>query len=257
MTGCGVSVRIPALVALLASQAEVAAAAGLGPDVVVIAKGALHAMFIGKLKTAAAVAAALAVVTTASAVSWQKVYEARDKGLPKTAIEELKPIIADALENKKYAEAVKAVCTRIALEGQIEGNKAEEKITRLQDELAKAPVEMKPAMEAILASWYWQYFQQNRWRFQQRTQTAAAPGKDFTTWDLPRILDEIDKHFAAALANEKALKATPIEQYNDLLEKGSVPDAYRPTVFDFLAHEALAFYQAGEQGAAKAAHFAE
>ncbi|MEI7900512.1 MAG: alpha-2-macroglobulin family protein [bacterium] len=31
-----------------------------------------------------------------------------------------------------------------------------------------------------------------------------------------------------------------------------MPDAYRPTMFDFLAHEALLFYQAGEQGAAKA-----
>src|SRR5262249_44178165 len=34
-------------------------------------------------------------------------------------------------------------------------------------------------------------------------------------------------------------------------EKGTVPDSYRPTLYDFLAHEALAFYTAGEQGAAK------
>ena len=31
-----------------------------------------------------------------------------------------------------------------------------------------------------------------------------------------------------------------------------MPDVYRPTLFDFLAYEALEFYQAGEQGAAKA-----
>jgi RNA polymerase sigma factor (sigma-70 family) len=272
----GVSVSVPALVAWLVSSADAAAAAvppdlgaamakgamvwtaggaaaaGISANVVAMAKGAIQTMFISKLKTAAVVTIAAAVVSTASALSWQKVYEARDKGLPKTAIEELKPIIVDALQNKKYAEAIKAVCTKIALEGRIEGNKAEEKITRLEAEIEKAPAEMKPVMEAILANWYWHYFQQNRWRFQQRTATAAPPGKDFTTWDLPRILAEIDKHFTAALAGEKVLKATPIEQFSDLLEKGTVPDAYRPTLFDFLAHEALAFYQAGEQGAAKA-----
>ncbi|MFZ4398240.1 MAG: RNA polymerase sigma factor, partial [Kiritimatiellia bacterium] len=272
----GVSISMPSMVAWMATHADTistslppdliaatardavlwasggTAAAAVTTKLVLIAKGALHTMFIHKLKTAAAITLTAALVTTASAMSWQKVYEARDKGLPKTAIEELKPIIADALQNKKHAEAIKAICTRIAFEGQIEGNKAEEKITRLEAEIAKAPAEMKPVMEAILADWYWHYFQQNRWRFQQRTQTAAPPGKDFTTWDLPRLLTEIDKHFTTALANEKVLKATPIEQFNDLLEKGTVPDAYRPTLFDFLAHEALAFYQAGEQGAAKA-----
>ncbi len=271
----GIAISVPALLAWLAATGQAAAtlppdwsaavaknaalwisggvvAAGLAPNLIAVAKGALHTMFIGKLKTAAAITAAAAVVTTASAISWQKVYEARDKGLPKTAIEELKPILVDALQNQKYAEAIKALCMKIAMEGEVEGHKPEEKIVRLQNEIAKAPAEMRPMLEAILAHWYWQYFQQNRWRFHQRTQTAAAPGADIQTWDLARILAEIDKHYSAALAGEQMLKATPIAQFNDLLDKGTVPDAYRPTVFDFLAHEALTFYQAGEHGVTRA-----
>lgn len=196
--------------------------------------------------------ASLTGVATGSVLSWQKVTDAREKGVPKTAIEELKPIIADALQHKRYDEAIKAIATKITLEGQIEGGKAEERVIRLEAEIAQAPAEMRPVMEALLAHWYWIYFQQNRWRFTQRTQTAEASGKDLTTWDLPRILSEIDKHFAAALAGERHLKGIPVGDYNELLEKGTVPDAYRPTLFDFLAHEALQFYQAGEQGAAKA-----
>jgi uncharacterized protein YfaS (alpha-2-macroglobulin family) len=183
---------------------------------------------------------------------WKKADDAVNKGLPKTAIEELEPIIAGAMADKSYAEAIKAIGRKIALEGNVQGNKAEEKILRLQAELAKAPTEMKPPMEAILAHWFWQYFQQNRWRFMQRTQTAGAPGPDLQTWDLARILAEIDRHFIAALADERTLQATPVSTYNDLLEKGSVPDSYRPTMFDFLAYEALRFYQAGEQAARKA-----
>src|ERR1039457_6105266 len=182
---------------------------------------------------------------------WKQVEEAIAKGLPKTAITNLEPIIQGALKDRAYAEAVKAIGQKIALEGNIQGNKPEEKITRLEAEIAKAPKEMAPLMDALLAEWYWQYFQQNRWRFMQRTATAAQPGKDFTTWDLPRLFQEIDRQFQKALAAEKILKATPITAWNDILQKATMPDSYRPTLYDFIAHQALEFYTSGEQAAAK------
>lgn len=182
---------------------------------------------------------------------WKQVEEANRKGLPKTAVARLEPIIATALKNRAYGEAVKAIGLKIALESSIEGNKPEAKIIRMQAETAKAPEEMKPVMEAILANWYWQYFKQNRYRFLKRTRTAEPPGEDFTTWDLPRILREIDKQFDKALAHDR-LKTTPVSAYDDLLEKGTAPDAWRPTMFDFLAFNALDFYTAAEQGAVTA-----
>ena len=182
---------------------------------------------------------------------WKEVEEATKKGLPKTAIEKLQPIIEGAIKEKKYAEAVKAIGKKIALEGNIQGNKPEEKITRMRDEIDKAPAEMQPVMEAVLANWYWHYFQQNRWRFMQRTQTAAPPGDNFTTWDLPRILAEIDKQFQKVLASSDKLKKIPIAEYDDLLEKGNAADTYRPTLYDFLVHNALEFYAAGEQAGAR------
>jgi tetratricopeptide (TPR) repeat protein len=182
---------------------------------------------------------------------WKQVDEAIQKGLPQTAIERLEPIIAGAIQDKSYAEAIKAIGRKIAYEGNIQGNKPEEKIVRMQEEIAKAPKEMVPMMEAVLAHWYWHYFQQNRWRFMQRTATDQAPSDDFTTWDLPRLFAEIDKQFTKALAAEEQLKAIPIGDYDELLDKGNVPDTYRPTLFDFVAHEALNFYSSGEQAAAR------
>ena len=182
---------------------------------------------------------------------WKKVETAVNQGLPQTAITNLEPIIQGALKDKAYAEAVKAIGKKISLEGNIQGNKPEEKITRLEAEIAKAPAPMVPVMNTLLAHWYWQYFQQNRWRFMQRTATAQQPGKDFTTWDLPRLFAEIDKQFQKALANPASLKASKISEWDDLLQKGTMPDAYRPTLYDFLAHEALQFYTSAEQAAAK------
>jgi uncharacterized protein YfaS (alpha-2-macroglobulin family) len=211
--------------------------------------------------SATAVVAAVGIVvliaanpakTTDRAAQWKKVDEAVNKGLPKTAIQELEPIIEAAIKDKAYPEAIKAISKKIALEGNIQGNKPEERITRMKAEIAKAPKEMVPVMDAILARWYWHYFQQNRWRFMQRTTTAAAPSEDFTTWDLKRLFAEIDKQFTKALSAEKELKAIPIATYDELLEKGTMPDAYRPTLFDFVAFDALEFYTSGEQAGAKA-----
>lgn len=182
---------------------------------------------------------------------WKKVQEAIGKGLPKSAIEALEPIIKGSLEDKKYGEATKAIARKIVLEGNIQGNKPEEKIIRLEKEIGTGPAEIKPLLTTLLAHWYWHYFQQNKWRFMQRTATAEAPGKDFTTWDLKRLFAEIDKHFTNALAAEKILKATPVTDFSDVLEKGTLPDTYRPTLYDFIAHEALEFYSSGEQAGAK------
>ncbi len=180
---------------------------------------------------------------------WTQVDDAIARGLPQTAIGVLDEIIPGALADEAHAEATKAICLKIALEGRIQGYDVAGMIVGLQDEIAQTPEAMKPVMETVLAHWYWRYFQENRWRFMQRTQTAEPAGEDFTTWDLARILAEIDDHFTQALAAAEDLKAIPIEDWDDLLEKGTMPDSYRPTLYDFLAYEALSFYCAGEQGA--------
>lgn len=175
---------------------------------------------------------------------WQRVDAAVKQGLPRTAITNLEPIITQALAERAWADAVRAIGRKIVLEGQIEGNKPEERIRRIQAEVKKAPKEIAPLLRAIEADWYWEYFQNNRWRFLQRTAQTTVPSKDFTTWDLRTFLREIDRTFREALVQD--LKQTPITEFAELLTKGSLPDSYRPTLFDFIAHEALKFYSSGE-----------
>lgn len=209
----------------------------------------------GLLFALAAAGAAFMAASSAPpprAEQWKKVDEAVGKGLPKTAIQELEPIIAGAIQDKAYPEAIKAIGKKIVLEGNIQGNKPEEKVTRMKAAIATAPAEMRPVMHAVLAHWYWHYFQQNRWRIAQRTSAGEASGDDLTTWDLPRILAEVSRQFDTALAAEKELKATQVAAYDVLLEKGTIPDSYRPTLYDVLAFDALGFYAAGEQAGAKA-----
>ena len=183
---------------------------------------------------------------------WKLVQEAEEKDRPKTAIESLEKIIVAARTANRFPEAVKALAKKITLEGHIEGYRAEEQIVRLREIVDEWPENARPILETVLAHWYWNYFQQNQWRFLERTRTGESPGDDIQTWDLPRILAEIDGHFVNALKAEEPLKRIPVADWDDLLAKGNVPDSYRPTLYDFVAFEALRFYRSGEQAGAGA-----
>lgn len=183
------------------------------------------------------------------AALWKEVADAENKRLPQTAIAVLTRIEAEAREAGDDVECFRAFVERINHETALDGTYAEGRIIRLKAALDKAPARLRPLAQALLGSWYFEFYQQNRWQFLGRTKLDAPEGTDINTWSLSRILSEIDRCFEAAFADEATLKATPISVGNGFLTAGSVPDDRRPTLFDFVAHQALAFYTLGEQGA--------
>lgn len=181
---------------------------------------------------------------------WEAVDKAIDNQLPKTALEHLDKILPEALADKAYAEATMAMMMKIRMEASIDASQmgvTESAIKRLNAEIQKAHAEMLPVLHTIHALWLWEYYEENEWKFVNRTHTDAPPGDDFATWDLATILSEIDSSFSSALEHADTLKATPISDWMEVIEPGTVPTRYRPTLYDFLAHEALSFYQAGER----------
>ncbi|MFZ2955965.1 MAG: alpha-2-macroglobulin family protein [Candidatus Ozemobacteraceae bacterium] len=184
------------------------------------------------------------------AEDWSPVEKAIADGLPKTAVEKLDIILSAALAKKKFGEAARALTKKIVLEGTIQGNKAEEKIVRLEKEIPSFDVSLQPLLRVVLAHWYWQYYRQNNWRFLNRSTTQGLDEKDFTTWDLPKLFKKIGGIFEEVLKEETVLQKVPVESFSDFLIAGNQPIPLRPTLFDFIAHETLQFYMSGEQAAA-------
>ncbi|MFM7413900.1 MAG: MG2 domain-containing protein, partial [Planctomycetota bacterium] len=127
-----------------------------------------------------------------------------------------------------------------------------ERVIRLAAAIEKAPPETRGVLEAIRANWTWGYFQMNRWRFQQRTAGGVAP-RDLSRineWDLPGVVVEIRRRFAAAIDGGEDLKKLPVAEWGAILAKGTMPDAYRPTVWDVVVRDAIEFAASGERGLA-------
>ncbi|MDF1713952.1 MAG: alpha-2-macroglobulin family protein [Akkermansiaceae bacterium] len=175
---------------------------------------------------------------------WKKVEEAQKKDQPKTQIELLAGIEKAALADEAWAEAARAVAMRIATEGKIEGPGFV--IKKLDAELEKAPAQVKPVLRALAAGWMQRYYYANQWRFARRSSSRQAVGDDLETWDLARILKEVDSRMQMALSEEEALKATPIAEMAELMSEGELGDEWRPTLFDFVADRALIFYSSEE-----------
>ncbi|NBX29768.1 hypothetical protein EBR04_04855, partial [bacterium] len=127
-----------------------------------------------------------------------------------------------------------------------------ERIILLAAAIEKAPPETRGVLEAIRANWTWAFFRNNRWRFAQRTGGGATDDdlQSIASWDLPKIVDEIRGRFAAALAqaNKDAVQKLPVAGWAAILEPGTMPDAYRPTVWDVIVRDALEFAESGERG---------
>jgi len=178
---------------------------------------------------------------------WKQVRDEIKQDLPKSAIATLKKIYADAVGEEAWADAVRAISERYYVEGGINRPLNSYAIKQMRDFLPNAPEPMRPVLKVILAKWMNQYMQRNLWRFGDRSRTATQPSDDFQTWDLPRILDQVDEYFTAALDDATFLQSVPVEKYSDLLEISERGAQLRPTLYDFVAFEALQFYAAEQQ----------
>ncbi len=186
------------------------------------------------------------------AEAWKRVEQAVTDGKPNSAVEALAGVEQSAAADKAWDEVARAIATRVFTETGDRPPEDPERLVRLAAAIETAPPETRPVLVAIRANWTWGYFQMNRWRFQQRTAGGAEASElaRIGEWDLPTIVSEIRKRFAAAVDGGGALQKLPVGEWKALLTKGTMPDAYRPAVWDVVIHDAIAFAASGERGLA-------
>ena len=120
-------------------------------------------------------------------------------------------------------------------------------IDNFKKHIAKSEFPTRNVLENILGNLYWQYFTENRYKFYNRTKTEAKVDEnDFRTWDLETLFKEIHCHLEASLENAAELQKTDIYDYSDILQITKDSKTYRPTLYDFLANNALDFYKSSE-----------
>ncbi len=178
---------------------------------------------------------------------WKKVEAFEQQGLPKSAIDIVKNIYAKAKKQGNPNQAIKALLHKAKFMLTLEEDAQLNIILELKNEIEKSKFPTRNILESILAKLYWQYFEQNRWKFYSRTQTAQKVNKtDFRTWDLKTIFAEIHLYYQKSLQNGVLAQQTELSSIDELLTTAKDSKKYRPTLYDFLSHNALSFYKTSE-----------
>ncbi|MBL3657869.1 alpha-2-macroglobulin family protein [Fulvivirga sediminis] len=178
---------------------------------------------------------------------WKEVYGYELDGLPKSANAVVEKIYVQAKKDNNEEQLIKALIYQSKFSLELEENAQLKIFSRFKREINTAQGVSKNVLESLLANMLHQYFNGNRWRIYRRTETTdKVDSIDFRTWDLHTLLKEISTHYENSLRNSSLLEKTSIDKFKELIKESPQSYQYSPTLYDFLAHQAIEFYTTGE-----------
>jgi len=177
---------------------------------------------------------------------WEQVASFESQGLPQSALKVVEEIYLMAKEEKNTNQLIKALIHRMKYKNDIEDGGFVKIILDLENEIKSAELPAKAIMQSILAEMYSMYYQNNRWKFYNRSETVDFKSDSIDTWDLNTLADHIIKLYNESLAPIELLQQTAIDDYTTILVVGSKPKDFRPTLYDFLANRAVSYFISNE-----------
>ncbi len=188
---------------------------------------------------------------------WEEIDSLEKKGLPKSALEIVYKIYDKAKGDKNSEQIIKSFIFRLKYKNSNEENAFEKLCHELDSAANKASFPDNAIMHSMLADMYWWYYQSNRYKFYQRTNTVNFDNEDMQTWTLDFLVDKIIKEYNLSLSDIESLKKLKITEYKELIKQGTKPATLRPTLYDFLAHKAIDFLSNTEISLTKPAKYFE
>ncbi len=184
---------------------------------------------------------------------WKKVTAFINKGLPQSALTEVKKIYAMAKKEGQDAQVVKSLVTMITIQSQYQEDNETSSIREIEKEIAGSRQPATAFLQIYLAGFYYSYYQQHRWDLYQRSETVNFKKDDVATWSTEDFHRKISELYQQAIGNEKLLQQTKLERFDAIIFKGNVRHL-RPTLYDLLAHTALEYFENDERDIRKPAY---
>jgi len=184
---------------------------------------------------------------------WKRVEAFAKKNLPKSALTEVKKIYTLAKKENQEAQVIKSLVYITGLQQETREKNELFSIKEIEKEIAGSNEPVTSILNSLLAEMYWNYYQQHRWQFYNRTQTNNFKKDDIATWGAEDFHKKIGELYLKSLAVDKLLKQTTLKSFDAIIVKGNVRHL-RPTLYDLLAHRALNYFKNDERDIKKPAY---
>ncbi len=187
---------------------------------------------------------------------WREVDSLLKIQQTRSALEKAEAIYARAQKENNAPQIYKSLCVAAKARYLINDTTAvQELFTRFEAEIPKHKPPVKNMLQSVLASLYWAYYEQNRWKFLNRSATESFEPQNVETWDLRRLAEKVCRLYDASLENVAELKAANVADYDAHILSDVLNETHsrkvQPTCFDLLYRRAFDFFANEESGLAQ------
>lgn len=186
--------------------------------------------------------------------NWKRIAGFEKKGLTQSALEEARKIFSLAVAQHNEPQQIKSAMFQMKYRNLVEEDNAQLNLMFLDTLTKRATGPAKNILHSMQAEAYWAYQRSQRFRLYDRTALAEEKSDDITTWSNEKLHRTITDYYKKSLENKTVLQNTPITKFDEILDEGKNTRHLRPTLYDFLAHQALEYFTSTERDITKPAY---
>ncbi len=169
---------------------------------------------------------------------WREIDSLDESGLPQSALKTLNRLAEKIDKEAEVDQYLKILFYRAKFITQTNEDGLIKAITELESHIVTASFPVKPILQSILGQFYQSYLETVYWEISERTKVEALP-QDFRTWSVEDLVAKSTALFEASIQSKEELKAIPISDFPEIIQKGRLSDGLRNSLFDVLAHRAI------------------
>src|SRR5690606_2001980 len=176
---------------------------------------------------------------------WKEIEKQEQDGLLKSVLPVVNSIYVQAKNDKNSQEIIRALLyqSKIAIATSDDDDTEVQIVENFQKEISEAKGMDKSVLQSMLAELYFNYYHEKQWKINERTETSESTGDDFRFWTENIFRQKSAELFLQSIDNQKELQNESIANWDYLLTKAEETRSLRPTLYDFLAHRAIRFFQ--------------
>jgi len=175
--------------------------------------------------------------------AWNDINEAQRKRLPRTVTNKLEEIAREAAAAQRWPDAAQAFLARERAMGEFTDEQPADWLPAFAASVDAQPAPLQAVLQLHLAHTYLENSRRRRWGGSAPTKLDDAAAKDkMPPWAPEKINATLEAQFEKVLARSDELKKLKTSDWTALFSKGTVPDSYCPTLFDFAVKDMIEFY---------------
>ncbi|KEY19683.1 alpha-2-macroglobulin family protein [Kaistella antarctica] len=176
---------------------------------------------------------------------WKKVAENYKTGKFKSNLPLILEIQNQAMKEDNAVQLIRSLKAEFSIVNQTrddtQNNASSQFFTKLKGLDQKLKGDDKLLYQVLLGEFFSDYYNQNQWRINQRTNLNNQDFAQIETWSKLDFKNYLTQHFSKLEANKSDLQKIPMSKYKVIFEQTEDLE-YFPTLFDWNAMNEIKFY---------------